>query len=184
MSKFSGYFIALPASLILSSTTGIVTPVLSEPAATDASVAQTSSPRYQPLPAATCSQLKQEMSKVLKVRVTMKRATFQDSINGGQGTSCQLMVTGNGRNFKDVDNVLRKLSAMLTKQGWGDAPNYVADGPLGVARGFRKGNSLALLNIEWEPSADAKCPEDQPISDCELLPEQQLYRITLDAVRR
>lgn len=184
MTKFIGYFIALPAFLILSTNAGIVSPALSESAATGASVAQTSSPRYQPLPAATCSQLRQEMSKVLKVRVAMKRATFQDSINGGRGTSCQLMVTGNGRNFKDVDNVLRKLSAMLAKQGWGDAPNYVADGPLGVARGFRKGNSLALLNIEWEPSADAKCPDDQPISECELSLEQQLYRITLDAVRK
>lgn len=114
----------------------------------------------------------------------MKRAsTFQDFINGGRGTSCQLTVTGNGRNFKDVDQVLRKMSAMLTKQGWRNAPNYIADGPTGVARGFRKGNNLALLNIEWEPSADANCPNDQPISDCELLPEQQLYRITLDAVR-
>jgi hypothetical protein len=184
MTKFIGYFIALPASLIFNSTPGIVSHTLSEPIATQALIAQTSSPRYQPLSTATCNQLRQEMNKVLKVRVTMKRSTFQDFINGGGGTSCQLTVTGNGRNFKDVDHVLRKMSAMLTKQGWGNAPNYVADGPTGVARGFRKGNNLALLNIEWEPSANANCPNDQPISDCELSPEQQLYRITLDAVRR
>lgn len=184
MTKFIGYLIALPASLILNSTAGIVSPTLSEPIATNAIIAQTPSPRYQSLPTATCNQLRQEMSKVFSVRVAMNRATFQDFINGGRGTSCQLTVTGNGRNFKDIDQVLRKMSAMLTKQGWGNAPNYVADGPTGVARGFRKGNSLALLNIEWEPSADANCPNDQPISDCELSPDQQLYRITLDAVRR
>lgn len=124
------------------------------------------------------------MAKVLNVGVTMKRVPFQDFINQGRGTSCQLTVTGNGRKFKDVDQVLRKTSAMLTQQGWKNAPNYVADGPTGVARGFRKGNNLAVLNIEWEPSGDANCPKDQPISDCELSPEQQLYRITLDAVRR
>lgn len=184
MTKFLGYFIALPASLILNSTAGIVSPTLSEPTATNAIIAQTSSPRYQPLPPATCNQLRQEMSKVLNVKVAIKRTPFQDFINGGRGTSCQLTATGNGQNFKEVDHVLRKLSAMLTKQGWRNAPNYVADGPTGVARGFRKGNSLAVLNIEWEPSADANCPNDQPISDCELSPEQQLYLITLDAVRR
>lgn len=184
MTKFLGYFIALPASLILNSTAGIVSPTLAEPTATNAIIAQTSSPRYQPFPPAACNQLRQEMSRVLNVRVTMKQAPFQDFMNQGRGTSCQLLVTGNGRNFKDVDNVLRKMNAMLTKQGWQNAPNYVADGPTGVARGFGKGNNLAVLNIEWEPSADANCPNDQPISDCELSPEQHLYRITLDAVRR
>lgn len=184
MMNFIGYLMALPTALILNNTPGMISPNGSEPTGTQAIIAQTSSPRYQPLPAATCNQLKQEMSRVLNVRVMMKRSTFQDFINRGRGTSCQLTVTGNGQQFKDVDYVLRQMSEMLTKQGWGNAPNYVADGPTGVARGFRKGNNLAVLNIEWEPSADANCPNDQPISDCKLSPKQQLYRITLDAVRR
>lgn len=184
MTNFIGYLITLPTALILNSIAGSISPNGSEPIGTKAIIAQTSSPRYQPLPAATCNQLKQEMSRVLKVRATMKRSTFQDFINGGKGTSCQITVMGNGQQFKDVDYVLRKMSEMLTNQGWGNAPNYVADGPTGVARGFRNGSNLAVLNIEWEPSADANCPNDQPISDCKLSPKQQLYRITLDAVRR
>ncbi|HEY9676117.1 MAG TPA: hypothetical protein V6D11_32040 [Waterburya sp.] len=179
MNKFIGYFIALPISLML----GSVSLTLSELGGTAAIVAQNSSRSYQPLPAATCNQLKQEMTKVLKVKVTMTRAAFQDSVSGKRGTSCQLTATGNGRNFTKVSRVVRSLSTILTKQGWVEASNYVADGPTGAARGFHKGNSLAMFYVEWEPSSDAKCPDDQPISDCELLPEQQLYRITLNAAR-
>jgi hypothetical protein len=184
MNKFIGHYIALPISLIVGSATGILSLTLSELASTGAMVAQNSSRSYQPIPAATCNQLKQEMTKVLRVKVTMTQGTFQDYVSGKQGTSCQLSATGNGRNFTKLSRVVRSLSTILTRQGWVEASNYVADGPTGAARGFRKGNSLAVFNVEWEPSSDAKCPDDQPISDCQLSPEQQLYRITLNAARR
>lgn len=180
MNKLIGHCIAFPIALML----GSVSLALSELGGTAAIVAQNSSRSYQPLPTATCNQLRQEMTKVLKVKVTMTRATFQDSISGKQGMSCQLSATGNGRNFTKLSAVVRSLSTILTRQGWVEASNYVADGPTGAARGFHKGNSLAVFNVEWEPSTDAKCPDDQPISDCQLLPDQQLYRITLNAARR
>lgn len=183
MPKFIRYFIAVPASLIVGSTAGIFSPVLSEFTPSAATVAQTPSGRYQPLPAATCNQLKQAMSKVLNVKVTMTQAAFQDYLQQGRGTGCQLTATGNGRNFRNVD-IITTLSTLLTQQGWVKLSNYDADGPTGGARWFRKGNSLASFSSEWEPSADAKCAEDMPISDCELSPEQELYRITLQAARR
>ena len=183
MPKFIRYFIAVPVSLIVGSSAGIFFPILSEFIPPATSVAQTSSRRYQPLPPATCNHLKQQMSKALNVEVTITQAAFQDYLQQGRGTGCQLTATGNGRNFRNLD-IISALSTMLTKEGWVRLSNYDADGPTGGARWFRKGNSLARFSSEWEPSADAKCAEDMPISDCELSPEQELYRITLQAARR
>ena len=184
MNKSIRHFIALPTFLILSSATAIFSPTLSELPVVAVPVAQTRSRSYQPLPAAICNKMEQEMSNVLKVKVTMTQAAFQDAVSQEQRTGCQLTATGNGRNFTKLSDVVRKLSAMLTKQGWVEASKYAADSPTGAARGFQKGNSLAWFNVEWEPSTDAKCPENQPISECQLSPEQQLYRITLKAARK
>jgi hypothetical protein len=177
------HFMALPTALILSSVLGIFSPTVSKLTAAPI-VAQTPPRSFLPLPAIICSQLGQEMTNVLRVRVNMTRVAFQDSVSGTQGTACQFTATGNGRNFAKVSEVVRQLSEMLTKQGWSPVMNYTADGPTAGARGFRKGNGLAVFNVEWEPAPGVQCPENQPISACQMSPEQQIYRITLNAARQ
>jgi hypothetical protein len=49
--------------------------------------------------------------------------------------------------------------------------------------GFRQGNRLYLLQVGWEPSEDANCPSDQPISACDLEPQQHLYTIVLNCAQ-
>ena len=140
--------------------------------------AQTSPRRYQPLPTAACNQLRQEMAKVLKVRVSVSQTPVSGRIGKGQA-SCQLKAVGDGRNFTELHTVVSHLSAMLVQQGWKATESEAADGPTGAVREFHKGASLARLLVEWEPSADAKCPKDLPISACQLLPKQQLYSVVL-----
>jgi hypothetical protein len=79
--------------------------------------------------------------------------------------------------------VTKSLWAMLAAQGWQEDTMYAADGPTGAAGGFRQGDGLCLLAVEWKPSPDANCPSDKPISDCQLKPEQQLYSISLNCAR-
>ena len=43
---------------------------------------------------------------------------------------------------------------------------------------------LLLISVGWEPSADAQCSSDQPISACELKPEQKLYTILIQAAMK
>jgi hypothetical protein len=148
------------------------------------SLAQNLGRSFQPLSANTCNQIRGQMEKALKAKVTLKTASFNDYINGGQGTGCLLIARGNERNFRSVEDVTRKLRTILTNQGWLEDGRYVADGPTGAGLGFRKGRGLSLLSVEWEPSSKKLCPEDQPISDCQLSPEQKIYRITLNSARR
>jgi hypothetical protein len=44
--------------------------------------------------------------------------------------------------------------------------------------------ALALISAQWAPSPDAKCPADQPISACNLTPEQKLYTITIQVAMK
>ncbi len=141
--------------------------------------AQTSPRRYQPLPTAACHQLRREMAKVLKVRVSVSQTPVSGRIGKGQRASCQLKAVGDGRNFTELHIVVSHLSAMLAQQGWKATEAEAADGPTGAVREFHKGASLARLLVEWEPAADAKCPINQPISACHLSPKQQLYSVVL-----
>jgi hypothetical protein len=79
--------------------------------------------------------------------------------------------------------VAQDLKGMLNSRGWQEEISYAADGPTGTASGFRKGDGLCLLNVGWKPTEDAHCPTDQPISACELAPEQQLYTIVLNCAQ-
>jgi hypothetical protein len=135
---------------------------------------------FQPLNPAACSDLAKAMAKTLGVEVATAEAPFQDYIGGKSGIGCQATATGSGLDFENFPSVAQDLKGMLDSQGWQEEISYAADGPTGTASGFRKGDGLCLLNVGWKPSEDAECPTDQPISACELAPEQKLYTIVLN----
>jgi hypothetical protein len=55
-----------------------------------------------------------------------------------------------------------------------------ADGPTGTGSGFRREDQVCLVGARWQPDDSANCPKDQPITTCQMTPEQQLYTVTLD----
>jgi Tol biopolymer transport system component len=111
---------------------------------------------------------------------TQSEEPLDDWVTGASGTGCQATVTGTGAEFESPSAVVSALDSMLADQGWTADPMLVADGPTGTAAGYRKGGQLCLAAAMWEPAESANCPEDQPISACELTPEQQLYTVTLN----
>ena len=72
-------------------------------------------------------------------------------------------------------------AAML---GWEENMAYAAGGPTGASIGLTRDQGLMLLSAGWTPAPDANCPADQPISACELAPEQQLYTVTIAAAMK
>jgi hypothetical protein len=135
---------------------------------------------FKPLDSAACGDLTTAMGQTLGVEAALADAPFQDYVTGQAGTGCQAAVAGSGWDFVTVT---QSLWAMLAAQGWQTDPMYDADGPTGAVRGFRQGDGLCLLTVEWKPSPDANCPPDKPISDCQLKPEQRLYSISLNCAR-
>jgi tetratricopeptide (TPR) repeat protein len=137
----------------------------------------------QPLSPAVCDDLANAMAQTLGVDVVTAEAPFQDYISGKAGTGCQATAKGTGLDFENLLVVANALREVLRYQGWQEDSMYAADGPTGTGTGFRRAGELCLLIVGWEPSEDANCPQDQPISACQLAPEQQLYTIELNCAQ-
>jgi hypothetical protein len=138
---------------------------------------------FQPLPGDTCYALGQAIVDTLYLTATLTNAPFEDYVGGGFGTGCRALATGTGADLADLPTVAGELRAMLQERGWQEDVQYAADGPTGTASGFRQDGGLCLLSVAWEPSDDANCPSDQPISECDLEPEQQVYTIVLNCAQ-
>jgi putative hemolysin len=138
---------------------------------------------YQPLGTADCTEVADAVGKTLGVSVATGPAAFEDYVGGEKGTGCQATATGTGKDYASVPTVAGSLKEMLAARGWEQDMSDHADGPTGTAAGFHKGNRLCLLRVGWEPAPDANCPTDQPISACELTPEQQRYTIVLNCAQ-
>jgi hypothetical protein len=152
----------------------LATPALESPLATPGQGG------IQPASAATCSDSAKVLQDVLGTAGTAAEVPFEDYITGQSGTGCQVTVTGTGADFGTMDKVDQPLWAAMEAAGWTRDTTYEAGIATGSVSGWRKGNELCLLGVSWKPSADANCPQDQPISACNVKPEQQLYTITLN----
>jgi len=166
--------------------TETLTPVptaIAVPEAPTATVAPEAVGDLQPLNPAVCDDLANAMAQTLGVDVATAEAFFQDYVSGKAGTGCQAIATGTGLDFENFMAVADTLREMFRYQGWREDSMYAADGPTGTATGFQRASELCLLTVGWEPSEDANCPQDQPISECQLAPEQQLYTIDLNCAQ-
>jgi photosystem II stability/assembly factor-like uncharacterized protein len=134
---------------------------------------------YRPLPPGSCYELGQSLMHTLHMTVTLAEAPLEDPLQGTVGTGCRSMAAGTGVDFENQVAVSADVKAMLEETGWDEDTMYAADGPTGTAAAFRQREDVCFLSVDWSPSEEADCPPDQPISACDLDPEQQLYTITL-----
>jgi hypothetical protein len=130
---------------------------------------------YGPYPADSCEVLRLNFEQALGVAVTAEAAPFEDPM-GGAGISCMIHLTGNAVTL-GVAGPSNSIISMLQTNGWTEDANYGAGGPQTMMDGFRKGSALGILTVRWDPSADANCPSNQPISACNLTPEQKLFDV-------
>jgi len=137
----------------------------------------------QPLEAATCGSLADALGQALGVTMERAEAPFEDYISGQTGRGCRMTAGGTGLDFKDLATIVSALGEVFEARGWQADIEYEAAGPTGEAGAYRKGNALCLWEAMWEPSKEAKCPPDKPISACKLSPEQKLYRIAVNCAQ-
>jgi hypothetical protein len=186
----------LLAILLVSALTAC-TPIQA-PAATEGAAALESTPRAQaaeeavpaadaeavvPLDPGECGAIQMALAERLSVELTMAESDFSSDIAGRQGTACTLTATGTGEDFGNFIDTAQAIREVLQAEGWEENQNYLADGPTGTASGFEKADKLAFVSVNWEPSEDAECPDDQPISDCDLESSQQLFTVVIELVQ-
>jgi hypothetical protein len=137
---------------------------------------------YRPLPADACAALKAEAEGALGVSFSMAEAPFFDYLSQEGGSGCQLTATGTGVDFDSPTAVVDALEAVFA--GWQEEMLYAAGGPTGAGIGMTRDDALLLIMAHWTPDPAANCPADQPISACELTPEQRLYTVTIQAATK
>ena len=92
-----------------------------------------------------------------------------------------MTATGTGADFSDPMAVVDALKWAFV--GWQENMQYAAGGPTGAGIGMTR-DAGRLILAEWTPDPAANCPNDQPISACKLMPEQQLYTVTVQAAMK
>jgi hypothetical protein len=138
---------------------------------------------YVPVPQNVCEILAEEGGKAISNVFTMTTsASFTDPIKGEKGSGCNLTAGGTGKQYSDPNKVISKL--MQAYGGWEELPNYQAGGPTGAATGMKRDMALMLIGANWKPADGANCPSDQPISACNLKPEQKIWTITVQAAMK
>lgn len=132
---------------------------------------------YRPVANNDCITIKQNIQSHYNVNFSMAIESFTD-IYGVKGTACTIRAYGTGDDFVNISAATNTITSAIT--GYIQDMMYGASGPTGMTTGYRNGNSLATISIHWAPSSDANCPNNQPISSCNLLPSQQLYEVVVN----
>jgi len=126
----------------------------------------------------------QEMAnQALSVSFSMQaNTTFDDFVTGETGLGCTLTFKGSGANFSEEGAIYASLRNGFP--GFSELPAYQASGPTGEAFALTRDSAVLLINAGWLPDPSANCPADQPISACDLQPEQKLYTISIQAAMK
>ncbi len=151
---------------------------------TNVSPLQPNAPQsYVPLSDPECEALRRSMADTLNAEAQLETAGFRDYVAGVSGQGCLITVRGTGVKFPGSAQVARQLDELLTGQGWTVDPAYAADAPTGTLFGAHKDRRLALVDVGWIAKAGVNCPTNQPISACDIKPDQQIYTITVNAAQ-
>mgnify|MGYP000864444546 CR=1 FL=1 len=137
---------------------------------------------YAPIDAEVCAVIKSDVETALGLTLEQSQAPFYDGPNDLGGEGCRLYFEGAGLQFTDSQQVFDTIAAALP--GWEEDAAYQASGSTGVATALVRDQALLLVSILWQPTEDADCPVDEPISSCELTPEQRYFVISLDAAQK
>jgi hypothetical protein len=162
------------------------TPEPPAPTATTAStaeVAQAAGGKYEPVSAEVCKIIQEDAANALSATFTLEASVpFTDTLSGEAGQGCQLTATGTGTQFKNPSDVVAKLVKAFV--GWTEQISYQADGPTGSATALTRDAGLLLVSANWQPGPEVSCPADQPISACDVKPEQQHYTIQIQVAQK
>lgn len=133
--------------------------------------AEGNSTDYKPVAEEECQAIATKLEGALKTKFSL---TAEKSTELYPGKACYLKAEGNGTNF----DIIKTPESISKTVGWESDISFAADGPTGTSSSLKNGNKLLTYAVNWEAPA-GKCPDDRPISDCELKPEEQNYTIEI-----
>jgi hypothetical protein len=125
---------------------------------------------YSPLSKEECQTVQANLEKTFNTKFEFAESKSRDDL---KGKGCLIEGKGTGVNFSsDVESKIQDIIGWTEQDG-----NFAALGPTGSQLGLKNGNKLAIYLVKWEPASDVKCPDDKPISECEIEPSKQDYTV-------
>jgi hypothetical protein len=135
-----------------------------------------------PIPAAECQSFAVQVQNAVGMAAKASEDDFTDLADRSEGRSCHISASASGQAIVAPDELIAKLAPLFA--GWTDDPARGDTGPAGVEKGYVKGNRIATADVGWEPGPGASCSDKQPLSACNITPQQKLWAVTIDIVEK
>jgi hypothetical protein len=146
-------------------------------------VTQAAGSGYVPVSDSVCQMLQEMASQSVALPFDMQlSAPFTNPISGETGFGCTL--TANNTHDQTFDQAVLMSLLLDGFAGWEEQAAYQADGPTGAATALTRDMALMLVSVNWTPAPGIECPADQPISACNLKPEQKSYTIQIQVAQK
>ena len=138
---------------------------------------------YQPFNTDECNALNNALSSAIGFTgVVVLPVPFEDFYNKQSGLGCQITFSQTGQYITSLEALESPAISTLQGLGWMDDIYYGSGGAGSLGMGFRKVDTLCLVNFKMEEIDPSLCPGNEPISACwaRLAPEQMKYTATFN----
>jgi hypothetical protein len=136
----------------------------------------------RPIPAAECQQLAAQVQQATGIRTTASEDDFTDVSDGVDGRSCHIAGNAGGQSFASPAELMVKAASPFA--GYRDEPSRASDGSSASEKGFVNGSRIATVEVHWEPGPGATCSEKEPLSSCNISPQQKMWNVVIDVVEK
>lgn len=135
-----------------------------------------------PIPPAECQSFATQVQNAIGMAAKAGEDDFTDLIDRSEGRSCHISASASGQAIGAPAELMAKIAPLFT--GWQDDPARGESGPAEADKGFVKGNRIAAVDVSWEPGPGASCSDKEPLSACNITPQQKLWTVTIDIVEK
>jgi len=139
-------------------------------------------PALHPIPAAECQTFAGQVQAAVGFAAKASEDDFTDLTDRSEGRSCHISASASGQAFAAPADLMTKIAALFA--GWQDDPARGETGPAGAEKGFVSGSRIATVDVSWEPGPSATCSDKEPLSSCNIQPQQKLWSVTVDIVEK
>jgi len=134
----------------------------------------------QPIPAAECQQFAAQTQGAVGFAMKASEDDFTDLTDGSDGRSCHIAGSAADQTYGSANDLIAKIATVFG--GWRADPARDAAGADGAEKGLVNGNRIATIEVSWEPGPGVTCSDKQPLSACNILPQQKLWTAMIDIV--
>jgi len=143
-------------------------------------VARAQDATLQPIPAAECQQFATRTQGALGFPMKAEEDDFTDLTDGSDGRSCHISGNAADQTYAGPAELIAKIATVFGD--WRADPARDAAGADGAEKGLVNGNRIATIQVSWEPGPGVTCSDKQPLSACNVLPQQKLWSAIIDIV--